>query len=257
MFFKLLLAALLAMAPSNPVLSHVSFVAVPEVVVILALGDSITESPDGWTAEFCSQMEAATDNLCDMRNVAVGQTKCNYWPSRINALLVLHEPNLVIMACGTNDDTTTAAGRDALGTAFRQTIESVHTFRSPPILFAPVLIQYSDPMMAPSWVVASQPFTNDTLYSNVMLYNYPSWLAGIVDWQVIPATADYLVGTPYPQEVGLHPTARGHLYAGRLAYDRIALGMGWPISSDPALCGLYGHRRGYGRPTYAPCPMGF
>lgn len=247
-----LLSVVLSGSASDPVCLPPE--STPTTVTVLTLGDSIT-TPGLWQESFCNQLEAATTNVCDVRNVAVSGTRCDYWPSRIGALLAQHQPDLVIMACGTNDDTTTAAGRENLGTAFRLVVEAVHTFRTPAIPFAPVLIQYSDPLLAPPWVVASQPYTNDTLYTNLMYYQPAGWFPGIVDWQVIPATAEYLIGDPYPQQQGLHPTERGHRYAGRLAYDRIAPGMGWPASADPPLCGLHGHRRGYPRPAYTECVM--
>lgn len=255
MFFKMLVVTLVALVSTGSVAPvDTSVFQDPPEVVVLTLGDSISSTGE-WQQEFCAQLEAATENTCVLRNAAVGATGCGYWPSRINALLTQHQPDLVIMACGTNDDTTTANGSENLGTAFRQVVEAVHTFQTPPIPFAPVLIQYSDPLLAPAWVLASQPITNDTLYINLMYYNPYGWFPGIVDWQIIPATADYLVGTPYPQELGTHPTARGYRYAGRLAYDRIAPGMGWPASTDPPLCGLHGHRRGYPRPAYTACAM--
>lgn len=212
----------------------------------MTLGDSISAG-GGWQAELARLMAQDAGVCADIRNEAVSGTGMGYWPPRINALLAQHNPDLVVLAAGTNDDTRTAAGRDALGTAFRLTVEAIHTYRTPAIPVAPVLIQYSDPLLAAQWVLDSQPFTNDVLYTNMQLYVGAGWFPGIVDWQVIPATADYLVDWG-------HPSPRGSRYMGRLVYDRIHATLGWPACSEPPLCGLYGHRKGYERPAYTECP---
>lgn len=217
-------------------------------VRVLSLGDSnsVAGLNGGWQAEFCRQLSIAAGKACDLRNASVGSTGCGFWPSRVGALLVQHAPvDLVILACGTNDDLTVPGAADALGTAFRLTVEAVH-----PIPIAPVLVQYSDPLIAPAWVVASTPMVNDELYRNIGYYAWAGWFPGIVDWQIIPSSAHYL------DAGGLHRTARAQVDAGRLAYDRIAPGMGWPASPEPAPCGMVGHRRGYERPQVPLCALG-
>lgn len=227
----------------------------PEVVV-LTLGDSnsVAGLNGGWQAEFCRQLSIAAGKACDLRNASVGGTGCGYWPSRVGALLAQHQPDLVILACGTNDDLTVPGATDALGTAFRLTVEAVHTFRTPAIPIVPVLMQYSDPYLAPPWVLASTPAVNDELYRNILLYNWAGWFPGIVDWQIIPATAYYLLAGG--AEVGVHRTARAQVDAGRIAYDRTAPGMSWPVSPEPPPCGMVGHRRGYERPQVPLCTLG-
>ncbi len=216
-------------------------------VRVLTLGDSITW-PGLWQAEMCRQLANAAGLTCDVRNVAVGGTGCGYWPSRIQALLNQHQPDLVVIACGTNDDLTVLGASAALGTAWRQTVETIYTHRTPPIPIVPVLIQYSDPFLVPPWVMASEPLVNDEIYRNIQLYQWAGWFPGVVDWQVIPADAVHLDGG------GFHPTPVGQLKAGYLAYERIAPGMGWPQSAEPRPCGLAGHRPGDVRPAFEPCP---
>lgn len=240
--------------PAPAVVQAAGSDAVDAPVVVLTLDDSNGIHGD-WQAEFCRQLSISAGKVCDLRNEAVSGVGCGYWPSRIGALLAEHDPDLVILSCGTNDDATGPGGTTAVGTAFRQVVEAVHTWRSPPIPIAPVLLQYSDPNLAPAWVLRSTGPINDELYRNIQLYvNSPGWMPGIVDWQGIPATAYYLLGGP--GEVGIHRNARAQRDAGRIAYDRIAPGMSWAASPEPPPCGMVGHRAPYPRPQVPLCPMG-
>jgi lysophospholipase L1-like esterase len=161
--------------------------------------------------------------------------------------MATHSPDLVIFTCGTNDHIgETMWGEPATSWAFRATVETIKAAK-PSVKIVPVLIQYADPLLpgSPQLLTDWIPVTNDRLYSQMLLY--PGWFPGIVDWQLIPSNATYLDTT------GFHATAKGDLYRGRLVYDRIHAGMGWPAASEPALCDLYGHRKGYTRPSYTPC----
>jgi len=225
----------------------------PPALRILTLGDSIT-SPGQWQAELCRLMAQDAGVTCDLRNEAVSGTGCGYWPSRIAGLLAQHQPDMVILACGTNDWALSPQARADLGTAFRLTVEAIYTFQSSPrIRIVPALIQYSDHLIAPQWVVDSEPLVNSELYTNMQYYAPAGWFTAILDWQYIASTPTYLVAQENGVPAGLHPTPRGNRYMGRLAYDRIAAGMGWPATSEPPLCDLYGTRRPYPRPAYIPC----
>lgn len=226
-------------------------VASPESTVVAVLGDSIVTAP-GFSTELCRLM-AASGEQCDVHNYAVAGTACSYWPSRINNILSTAQPDIVILMCGTNDAPwETIYGEPKTSWAWRATTEAVRAYGALP---ASGFIQYSDPLLAQSWVLSAQPVTNDRIYVEYM--RCPSCYA-LIDWQSIPATATYLVGTP-ADPYGLHPTPRGLLYMARIAFDAIATKRGWPASTEPPLCDLYGHRRdegamnGYGRPPYTPC----
>lgn len=217
---------------------------------VLFLGDSITAGST-WPSEFCRLASVAAGVMCDIRNAAVAGTDCGYWVSRIAELKASFHPDLVFLACGTNNDARTIAGRELLGWQFRSIVEAVH-----PTPIVPVLIQYSDPLLAPQWVLDSERPANDTLWINMQYYLPAGWFPGVVSWQTIPATATYLTADPtpqYPNGVGLHSTDRGQHYQGRLAYDAVAPGYGWPPATEPPLCDLYGHSKDYPRPTYTPC----
>lgn len=215
---------------------------------ILTLGDSITAGTAGgqWQTTLCQQIAANTNRACVLDNPSVGGTSCIYWVSRIQALLAAFQPDIVTLNCGTNEDVNaTAYGEPQTTWAWRYTVEAIHNW-NPATLIVPAFIQYSDPLIAPQWLLDSEPTTNDRIYSQFQYHR--AWFPAIADMQVIPATADYL------DSGGIHPTARGYRYYGITEYQAMRVGMGWPSSPDAALCGLYGHRRGYPRPVYTPCP---
>lgn len=220
---------------------------------IMTVGDSITagrtsEGSGCWQDELARLCSAYAGVCLDVRNLAVAGTRTTYWPSRIKALLGQHQPDLVTFFTGTNDDVAEMCfGEPATSWAWRSTVEAIHAYRTPPTLIVPALIQYSDPLIAPQWLLDSQPITNDRIYREWSRYNNtPGWFAGVCDFQRIPATADYL------DDGGIHPTARGYRAMGRIVYDAIQAAMGWPACQEPPLSGMYGHRRGYPRPPYIP-----
>lgn len=232
-----LLAALLAPAPGR---------AEPVPVRILAVGDSITAA-GRWQAELDRLLTAAAVPHV-IETEALSGSRCNRWPGLMPGILAAHQPDLVVLACGTNDDPNELCyGEPCTGWAWRSIVEQVHTYRPGGALVLPALIQYSDPLIAPDWLLSFEPRTNDAVYAQWSRYP-SSWFAGLVDLQRVPATADDL------DAGGVHPTERGYRAYGRLVYDAAAAAMGWPAATDPPLCGLYGHRRGYPRPSYTPCP---
>lgn len=213
---------------------------------ILTVGDSITAA-GGWQAEL-DQILTANSIPHTITNVGVSGTRCDYWPSRIGALLQQYQPDLVVFACGTNDDVAaTCFSEPCTSWAWRSVVEAVHTYRpGAAARVTPAFVQYSDPLIAPDWLLTSEPVTNDRLFRQWS--RYPSaWFAGLVDLQQVPATADYEDGG------GIHPTDRGHRVYGQLIYRAAGPAMGWP-DTVPQPCGQYGHRKGASRPAYTPCP---
>lgn len=236
-------AALLLLAA---LLSPARVAADPPPVRILTIGDSITAAGQ-WQAELGGLL-AVNGVAHVMVNAAVGGTRCDYWPSRIAGLLATHQPDLVTLFCGTNDDVNASCyGESCTSWAWRATVEAIHAWRpATPARVLPAFVQYSDPLIAPQWLLDSEPVTNDRIYGQWVRYP-SSWFAGLADLQLVPATADYL------DDGGVHPTERGYRVIGRLVYDAARPAMGWPASTEAAPCGLYGHRRGYPRPAYVPC----
>lgn len=223
---------------------------------LLVLGDSISTSGQ-WIQELCRLAAQDAGITCDIHNASVSGVKCNYFLSRIAALLNQFHPDMVILACGTNDaNPANGFSPNDTGTAFRILVETIYTFQTPRIKIVPSLIQYSDPAVWGSTQLNNEATINDTLYVNMQYYLPSGWFgtpAMVVDWQAVPNTPDYLVPPPTEVPGGIHPNARGHKAYGRLAYDRIAPGMGWPASSEPALCGMWGRRFGYPVQPFIQC----
>lgn len=218
---------------------------------ILAIGDSKTA--DGhWQAELARLLDLA--GVCHtIITEAVGGTRTNYWPSRIGPLLTTHQPDLVIVNAGTNDDPKEKTYNEvSTGWAIRAIIEAVHAYRpANPAKVLPGLIQYCDPLTAPTWLISNEPKTNDTLWANIALYwppNATGWLAGITNLQQIPGNLTFL------DEDGIHPNARGYKVMGRLIYDAAQAAMGWPVCPEPPPFDLYGRRRGEPIPPYTARP---
>jgi len=189
---------------------------------VLTLGDSITAS-GGWQAEL-SRLCAQVGVTLDVRNVAVGGTRTSYWPDKIAGLLTNHDPGLVTLFSGTNDDPNEYVyGEPATAWSFRYVVEQAYGYRpADPVRIAPALVQYSNPSVAPAWLLRNERITNDTLWTQMKLYLPHGWFAGIADFQQIPSTSEYL------DQGGIHPTALGYQTMGRIVYQSIAAGMGWP-----------------------------
>lgn len=185
---------------------------------------------------------------------AVSDTRCTYWTSRIHDLLVLHDPDVVILACGTNDDTATVAARDAMGAAIRTITETIRLHRGEvtPTRQLGAYVQLSDPYgVAPAqaWVPPSEERANIVLASNYGLY-LPHWASlAVADLSRIP-------GNHVTLPDGMHPSAYGHGLVARLLYDAGAARGWWPATSEPAPCGLYGRAVGAPVPAgYIACPL--
>jgi lysophospholipase L1-like esterase len=234
---------------------------------ILAVGDSITA---GNTSTGSGTWQAELDRLLTAAGVphvieteALSGSRCDHWPPLIAGLLAAHHPGLLVFYCGTNDDPNAMIyGEPATGWAFRSVVEAAHASGAQ---VEPVLIGYSDAALAPDWLLANEPRTNDILWPQMARYlppNVPSaWFPGVANIQAMPGTAEYLDGDgcdPGVSTCGIHPDAKGYRTVGRLVYDAAAPGMGWPPASafgEPPLCGMSGHRKGYPRPVpYLACP---
>jgi hypothetical protein len=229
----------------------------PDPFRILVLGDSISIN-NAWPTELCRLMAQDAGITCDIRNPSVSGVGCDYWPSRISGLLNTNHPHAVALFCGTNNVGTSSSGLNTLGAAFRMTVEATYTFQANPrITILPSFIQYSDVLTLPDnvrWLINSEPNVNDELYRNMQYYQPSGWFpAGIADFQQIPGTAQFM-DEECPGCAGIHPNALGYKAMGRIVYDRFASAYGWPASSEPPVCNMYGHRLAYGPPaTYVHC----
>jgi lysophospholipase L1-like esterase len=196
-------------------------------VRMLTLGCSITAS-GGWQAEL-SRLCALVGVTLDVINAAVPGTRTTYWPDKIKGLLAQYNPDLVSLFSGTNDDPDEHIyGESATAWSFRYVVEQVHAYRpADPVKSAVALIQYSNPSVAPAWLLRNERITNDTLWTQMKYYLPLGWFAGVCNFQQIPPTAEYL------DAGGIHPNAKGYRTMGHIVYDSIAAGMGWPPNPEP------------------------
>lgn len=217
------------------------------VVKIATFGDS-TSLSGKWQTELCRLMAQDAGRTCEITNPSATGQPCSYWIPRITNIIATTHPDLIILACGKND--VPVFNAESLGNTYRLLIETAHMYG---VKVAPVLIPYADPLLWGMGQLAGENAVNNVIFTQTRWYVPPrtqpyAWLTDLIDWQFVP------VGARYTQPDGLHPTAVGERYYGRLAYDRIAPAMGWPASSEPPLCDATGHYLGYQRPAAPACP---
>lgn len=219
-------------------------------VKVLTLGDSISAPPGNWPARFCQLVTQQAGRPCVLTNPSVGGTACEYWPDKIAGLLASAQPDIVIIACGTNDSPTAMLyGEQAVSWSWRYTAEAA---RNAGALVIPTFIQYSNPNLDPrwDWLLTNEPQINDALYREFT--RYPGRYPAPADFQKIPPTDDYLVQPTGPNDPGgIHPTALGTEVQAEIEFNATAAAESWPLL--PYRCDLWGHRRGY--PPY-PQPSG-
>lgn len=210
----------------------------PAPLRILAVGDSITAqcAPAGTTG-WCGRLLdllAARGIAATVTVAATSGAACGPLAAGLGAGLTAGV-DLVVINCGTNNDTSTQAARDALGAQWRTLVEAAHVGGA---MVLPVLIQYSDPEVEAaagrSWLVPSEVRANDILYSNWHYYQPAGWFAGTLDLQQIPGDRDYLAD-------GVHPGPLGQYTIAALTYRALRAYYGWP-DDVPQPCGMWGHR---------------
>lgn len=246
----LVLALTAAAAPTGTAAATVSAVT---TLRILSVGDSITgpgSGHDSYRTEL-GRLLAAAGVTPTWVVAAVSGSRCTHWPSQIGGLLAQHDPDLVILACGTNDWAGSQADRDATGTAIRQVSEAIrlHRGETTPVRQIGAYVQLSDPYGIPSslsWLPGNEEGVNRVLASTYALY-LPYWTSlAVADLVPIP-------GNPVTLVDGIHPTAHGYRLMARRFYDAGAGRGWWAATSEPAPCELYGHNLFTPVPAYMPC----
>jgi lysophospholipase L1-like esterase len=223
-------------------------------ISIGVIGDSITTPCATPGGGYCGKLQAllAANGVVAVFHVAaVSGASCGGLIGPAKTMLT-QRPQLVIIACGTNNDTSTTSARDALGAQWRTLVEASHVAGAKVL---PTFIQYSNPEIqraqGRAWLIDSQPRVNDVIYSNLHYYQPYGWFAGLLDLQQIPGNWDYLAGGAD----GIHPNAFGEQVEAMLIYRALRGHYGWP-DTVPQPCGMWGHRPdlSYLRYiTYTPC----
>lgn len=229
--------------------------------VILTVGDSITEGAtmtSSVSASYRAELGRLLDEACVPHQwvvAGVGGTPCGYWSPRIADLMATYRPNIVLIACGTNDRLLgkSAAEVTAWEGMYRALFDAVLD-ADPNVLAFPAFVQYSasrtatgcttPPGFGPPWLPNSEAVINDALFRSMRV---------IDEWgQRVPEFIDYQpIPEGYLDQCGVHPTPGGYDVMGRLAFARIAPQLGVPAAPLP--CGLTGTRPGGGLPDWIPC----
>lgn len=253
-----LLAALtalaLVLAAAAPTGTAAATVSALTSMKILTVGDSITL--DGGGPAYRAKLEQLlVDGGIQPTWVvaAVSGSRCTYWSPLIKGLLNTHQPDLVILSCGTNDDTTTQNARDSMGWHFRTIVETIRTHRPDPnpVKIITGQIGISDPYHPSvggfNGLPAAQERANSVLRQNIAYYAGP-WAPAfqVIDLSRVP-------GNPTTVPDGTHPGVKGHALYARLMHNAGAAGGWWPASTEPPPCDLYGHPMGTAVPAFTPC----
>lgn len=137
-------------------------------------------------------------------NVAISGTSCDYWTTRLPALLVQHDADVLLLNCGTNDDATTPAMMSRFRDNYTKLITDAQAARpSEPIKVIASKIQISDRNNpnTPGWLPDNEVRVN-TIIEEVT----DGWpLLGVADMSVFPTDA---ANTPD----GVHPGPEGHTF---------------------------------------------
>jgi len=234
----------------------------PAPKVILTVGDSITEGATmagSVSPSYRAELGRLLDAAClphTFVTAAVGGTTCGYWSSRMAGLMAQHQPDVVLINCGTNDrmDNKTSAQISAWEGVYRGLFDTALD-ADPDVIAFPAWVQYSagrpsegcttPPGPSPSWLPASQAKVNDAIYRSMRVidefgHRVPGW----IDYQPIPEA--------YLDQCGVHPTAGGYDVMGRIAYNTIAPHLVTVPAADLP-CGLTGRRPGGAVPNWIPC----
>lgn len=217
----------------------------PPPLRILTLCDSITH--DGIYQVELSRLLNVSGVAHVMLNGGVGGTGVDYWATNIVSVMNTHQPDMVLLNCGTNDSWLVGNNVALFEAKYRTIVESILNWRTPNrVKLGLSFIQYST-YPATQAMIDKQPATNDAIYRQ--LGYYTQWTTGLADFQKIPPNNLYLNST------GFHPTERGYKAMARIWYDAVRVNMGWSAPVDPPLCGMDGAPllRGYARRTAIAC----
>ncbi|MGC4769194.1 SGNH/GDSL hydrolase family protein [Micromonospora sp. DT44] len=235
----------------------------PAAKTILTVGDSITEGATmqgSVSPSYRAELGRLLDAACIPHTFAVGAlggTTCGYWSSRMASLVTTHRPDVIVLACGTNNNLSAASAEQVatFEATYRGLLDTALDL-DPDVIVWPTWVQYSagrpTPACAaggglpgPAWLPASEAKVNDAIYRAVRVVDeFGRRVPGWIDLQSIPEG--------YLDECGVHPTPGGYDVMGRLIFNTIAASLVTPPQA-PLPCGLTGRRPGGQVPNWIPC----
>lgn len=233
----------------------------PPPTVIMTVGDSITAGivmDRSLTPSYRGELGRLLDAACVPHTfvvTALDATGCGHWTPLLADQMAAHHPDVVMIACGTNDrmDDKTAAQVTAWEGVYGGLIDAALS-ADPDVVVYPAYVQYSAGRRAsgclpPQWY--SQPWQPESeakvneAIARVVASRHEDRgrVPAVVDYQIIPES--------YLDDCGVHPAPGGYDVMGRIAYNTIGPRLGAP--PVPVPCGLTGRRPGGPGPDWKPC----
>lgn len=224
----------------------------------LTRGDNLTTptGSDGYRTELSRLLDAA----CVPHEITIdagsGKT-CAHWTSRMAALVTTHQPDLILISCGTNDNLTgLSAAQVAAWEGMYRGLYDTALDLDPDVIMYPAFIQYPARLTATAkqrctdmggspaldWMETNAELVNNAMLRAIKpLDEWHGRVPEFIDYQQIPHG--------YLDQCGVHPSAWDVM--GRIAYIRLAEKYGWPAVDTP--CGLTGRKRTYSLNAWTPC----
>lgn len=261
-FLVALVGLALVVTAAAPIGSAAATVSAVTPLRIMTMGDSITcgdLTGCGQSASYRAELgrlltEAGVAYEWQIQ-AAPGQP-CDYWVPRATALVQQHQPDLVLLSCGTNNFPQTGAQGVAFEQVYKQLLINLLAGSST-VRVLNSLIQYSaigggyHPAKGWSGLAITEPIVNDAIWRATQGYfSYRVW--GYANFGQIPEG--------YLSADGVHPTRSGDALMGRIWFNTIRANGLISLPADAELpCGLSGRRAGETSGQYTPitpgCPV--
>jgi hypothetical protein len=214
---------------------------------LLVIGDSIPYDDGNYRSAAALHQLMLDNGIPNTVEVEAFPGKpCLYLAERIGEFLAAHNPDAVVVECGTNDlPSTMIYGEVSTGWAIRTIVETTHNYRpANPIKVVPSMVGYSDHFIWPS--LAEREYQINGIFWSTYGRYAPGWLTGWADFQNVPTD------TALVDDTGVHYRKRGLEMRAAIVYRAMAPAYGWPQIQEP--CGASGHPPNSQRKAYVDCP---
>lgn len=200
-------------------------------VRLLALGDS-QNLGDAYRPELDRLMSRAGQPRTWVVNAAPG-SKCSWWVPLIDSLIIAHDPDIILLNCGTNDTPTDATEADYRAILTRAAARGVQVVAS--LIGRPYMGSVEN--VVRPWIDEWMYGTNQAIKR--ALADFP--FVPVADLQSIPATPEWL------NPDGIHFGPRAYVAGAQLFYEAARPLRGWSsmaVMRVSMVCGLSGAPRG-------------